>query len=246
MNESNLTPVQEADIQRIMKEQAARQRQATSPILIKPPIQVVQPAQSQEVGVPTELLPTKPQMTTTQADQILNDMNIQAIIDVNKSKLEDARLTNIVNDRAEREPLPFIVEQAMEGDYLVVNKNIKIRKMKAIDLTIFKLIESPFYKLIMGDVNGDDQNAMKTLFPNEELLFQVVHQFTHPAADVYKAVKAGIESYKELVIIEVGEKYTPAELVEIVQVVLEHIGMVDRARVGFEGPTSDDKKKQLT
>ena len=71
---------------------------------------------------------------------------------------------------------------------------------------------------------------MKALFPDEELLYQVVYQFTHPAKDVYKLIKQGKNKFDEVVIEDIGVTYSPADLLVVVEAVLGHIGMVNSAK----------------
>ena len=60
--------------------------------------------------------------------------------------------------------------------------------MKAIDITIFKLIESPFYKMIMGDVKSESgDEVIKELFADEETIYLFVYQFINPAKEIYRA-----------------------------------------------------------
>ena len=193
----------------------------------------------------------KPIMTKAQADKIIAEANPQKLYKDKEAEILETKFQNLANDRATREPLPGPTSEAFTEDEIVVNTpsggTVSIRKMKAIDITIFKLIDSPFYKLIMNDIQPDpkDTNPMKALFPDEELLYQVVYQFTHPAKDVYKLIKQGKNKFDEVVIEDIGVTYSPADLLVVVEAVLGHIGMVNSAKVALEAPPTEDDKKKL-
>lgn len=193
--------------------------------------------------------PTPPAvMTVQEAEAIKKNIDVEQIYKQMAEKVVNEQLQTIANDRASREPLPTIVEDALLGTALAVPTSvgtITIRKMVAIDVTIFKLTESPFYKLLMGDIaEKDGALELKSLFPDEEILYSIVYQFTHAPKDIYKLVKQGKEAYHEVVVNEVIEKaYTPEDLRKLIEAILNYVGMVNKARVEFETTSTDDKKK---
>lgn len=191
-------------------------------------------------------------LTQEEHTKLLSQINPQKILDDSKDKIQNQLYENAAFERAAREPLPSVTNDAFNGDFIyadINNKQIKIRKMYALDITIFKLIDSPFYKLIMGDVtdDGDKETVYKRLFNNEEVIFQIVYQFTNDVKEVYRQAKKDKQAFYDIVIEDVGTKYTPSELVSISSEVLKHIGLVNKAKVEFDASVNeDDKKKQLT
>lgn len=208
-----------------------------------------------ETPLPSSAL-IRPQITKEDHDKILKDLNPDKIIKDSEGKLTDAILESMSNDRASREPLPGAVNDAFDIDGNLMVKTsmgeVTIRKMKTIDITIFKLTDSPFYKLIMGDLketkNADDD--FKTMFPDEELIYLLIYQFTNPAKEIYKMVKRDKEAYKENATLDIGDKFTPADTLLLVEAIMQHIGLVHSAKVEFqaiqpEGDVSIDSKKKL-
>jgi hypothetical protein len=193
----------------------------------------------------------EPQITELQQQAIINQINPDKVIADNQQKIQDVKLEGMANDRAEKEPIPSIVSEAFTDDEITVNTSVgkvKIRKLKALDITIFKLTDSPFYKLMMGDLETksttSDAEMFKLIFPSEELLYQIVYQFTHPIKEVYKRLKNDKAAYYEHVLEEVGMTYEPADLIILVNEVMNHVGIVNKGRIDVVAPDGDDKKKQ--
>ena len=195
---------------------------------------------------------SQPKINQAEADKIIAAINPEKIIAEHKTDLAEAQMANLANERAMREPLPSDIAEALDMTPIQVKTSVgdvEIRPMKAIDITIFKITDSPLYKIIMGDI-GDtpDASAFKTMFPDEEVLYGVIYQFTHPAKDVYKLVKKDKLAYKEIVIEEIGTAYTPKDMVDLVGAILAHIGMTNNVKADFEAPASENEgeKKRLS
>jgi len=189
------------------------------------------------------------QINLEEQNKILASIDFNKIIDQNIVKIEKAQIESIASDRANKEPIPeSTMETFVDNDLIVATSigNVKIRKLKALDITIFKLTDSPFYKLYMGDVteDGTEKEVFSKIFPDEEVLFQVVYQFTNDIKEVYKLAKQGKEKYYATAIESVGFIYEPADVLLLVNSILNHIGLVNKARVSFEEPV-DDKKKVI-
>lgn len=203
---------------------------------------------------PEFLRGSRPTMSKDEAAKILKDLNPDKIIKDNEEKMTDAILQSMSNDRASREPLPGAVNDAFDiTDDITIQTSegdVTIRKMKTIDITIFKLTDSPFYKLIMGDLKekGDVDKDFKAMFPDEELIYLLIYQFTHPAKEIYRMVKKNKELYKETATEEVGTKFSPADTLVLIESIMKHIGLVHNAKVDFqeiqsEQDVNDDLKK---
>jgi len=192
-----------------------------------------------------------PQMTTVEADKILKSINVSQIISDKENDIKEAQIQNLSNERASREPIPNIIEDAFNSDEMIIETSVgevKIRKMVIADMTIFKLTDSPFYKLMMGDVTEDGNNSnevFKKLFPDEEYLSSLVYQFTNPVKDVYKLIKKSKSEYYDTVTEYVGFVYEPADILLIVNGIIKHIGMVNQAHVEFDTSISSEDKKKL-
>ena len=83
------------------------------------------------------------------------------------------------------------------------------------------------------------------LFTEEEILFEIIYQFTHDVKSVYNLIKKDLKAYKELVIEEVGEKYSMADIPVLIDAIINHIGLVSKARVDMESSNSSDDKKKV-
>src|SRR5580698_5328183 len=185
-------------------------------------------------------------MTTNENQRILGMVTQQKVYEQNKEIIVNTNMANLANGRAEREPLPDIISEAIDTQDIIVQTSVgkvTVRRMKAIDITIFKLIKSPLYKLMMGDIDAQDENVVRTLFPDEELLFSLVYQFTTDARTVYKAAKDN--KYDETVLDEVGAKYNLPDITKLVEVIIQSIGLVNKGRIEFESPVGEDGKKKL-
>jgi hypothetical protein len=192
------------------------------------------------------------QIKQADAEAFIKDLNPQKIISDKANEILEIQKMSIANERASREPIPGVTAEAFNSDETVIVNtsvgDVKIRKMVIADMTIFKLTDSPFYKLMMGDINVDESDDMlKKLFPDEEYLNSLVYQFTTPVKDVYKLVKKSKEEYYETVTEHVGFIYQPTDILNIVDAIIKHIGMVNSSHVEFKsasGNNQDDKKKQ--
>lgn len=204
----------------------------------------------QSNAIPIEaLLGQRAVMTKEQHDSYLSSMNIAKIIEDNKEKLVNAQMESLANERASLEPLPDIVNEVfdLDGNMLVKTSvgEIKIRKMVALDLTIFKLTDSPFYKLLMGDIEADKETGNLSLFPDEEMIYNLIYQFTNEVKAVYRLIKKDKVAYHEQVVEEVGTLYSPMDLPLITNSIVEYLKQVMEARVGFsEQEDSEDKDKK--
>ena len=198
--------------------------------------------------------PNNPTMTVDEHNKLLLSLNPNKILSENKEKIEAVALQNISNERASREPIPTVMNSFVPDENLVVNISfgeVSIRKMKALDITIFKLTDSPFYKLMMGDISTENGDV-KSIFPDEEMIFSLIYQFTNDVMKVYKLVKKDKEQYRDIVLSEVGAKYTTQDLTVMVQEVMTHIAEVNGARIKFvdsmpieSGSVDGDKKKLI-
>jgi hypothetical protein len=191
-----------------------------------------------------------PTMTKVKADKILSSINMDKILVDMKPKIDEAREQALANERAEREPLPSVVEAALDINPNIIQTSVggvEIRKMVMSDITIFKLTGSPFYKLMMGDIKVDDNtDPMKVLFSDEEVVNAMVYQFTHPVRDVYKAARADLKAYQEKVTEEVGFVYSTTDVLELAGGIFKMIGMVNNAKVELQSPPDSTDKKKLT
>lgn len=196
----------------------------------------------------------QPKMTHQQQSDLLKNLDVAKIIEVNKDKLQNLSMESAANARAEREPIPTTVSEAFTGNDIVVKTsagNVSIRKMLALDITIFKLTDSPFYKLIMGDLdeNKDEpiKDSFKKMFPNEEVIFALIYQFTRPVKEIYRAVKKNKQEYHDMVMETIGGEYENNDILILMNAILQHIGVVNEAKIQFDAveqiSDGEDKKK---
>src|ERR1035437_544477 len=188
-----------------------------------------------------------PKMNVDEADTILKALDRKKIIAGSKDKMDSAIMESMSNERASREPLPGAYVNAFNKEPLVVKTSIgevTIRNMVLYDINVFRLIDSPFYKIIMGD-SVDNKNA---LFSTEEEAIELIYQFTHPVKEVYQLFKQGKEVFKDKVMEEVAFKYNPIDAAILVEKIMLHVFDVQMAKVGFEAPPEtesvDDTKKK--
>lgn len=194
----------------------------------------------------------QPHISKVEHDRIIAAMNPDKIIAENKPKTEEAIMESLSNERASREPLPGPAEFIFNNDPLTVKTSIGevvIRPMKAYDINIFKLINSPFYRVIMNDI----ENGQSSMFTTEEESYELIYQFTHPCKDVYQLFKRGPEVFRDVVIEEVAFVYNPQDAALLVEKIMSHIFQVNMARTNFDvaaqetsGGETLDKKKLMS
>ena len=158
----------------------------------------------------------------------------------------------MANERAQREPLPAATQYALNGDDEIelemlnietkVTEIVKVRKMRAIDITIFKLIKSPLYSLLMGDVN--DVELSNKLKLDEESMYDLVYQFITPPREVYKLAKKDMDAYHNAAI-ELGMKYSVNDVVKVIDAVINYIGLVNSAKAQFDTAPETDENADL-
>src|SRR5579872_521146 len=179
--------------------------------------------------------------------------NAGVIVEQNKDKIETSLMESAANERAQREPIPSTINYAFVEDGTTVKlesgKEVKIRSMKALDVNIFKIWDSPFHKLMMGD---ETEKSIKSLAINEEIMEIFIYQFTHDVKEIYKAAKKNKDEFMQNAIIDTGVNYNQAEMGDLMMAILEHITLVNQARMNFVTPDSapedpslseEDKKK---
>src|ERR1035437_547475 len=179
-----------------------------------------------------------PKMNVDEADTILKALDRKKIIAGSKDKMDSAIMESMSNERASREPLPGAYVNAFNKEPLVVKTSIgdvTIRNMVLYDINVFRLIDSPFYRIIMGDsaLLVDNKNS---LFSTEEEAIELIYQFTHPVKEVYKLFKQGKEAFKDKVMEEVAFVYNPIDAALLVEKIMMHVFDVQMAKVGFEAP----------
>ena len=172
---------------------------------------------------------------------------IQDALEATKPKIEEAVMHSLSNERASREPLPSVAETLFDNNPLTVKTSIGevvIRPMVAYDINIFKLINSPFYRIMLGDkTNENDPNQ---LFADDEESYELIYQFTHSPKETYKLFKNGKEVYKDKVIEEVACVYNPSDAALLVEQIMQHIFHVQLAKVNFDAPSQDNDGKTET
>ena len=190
------------------------------------------------MNIPNEIsAANQPKMTVDEHNNIIAQLNPDKILADNKNKQIEAVMESMSNDRAAREPLPGPTNNAFINEPLFVETtigNVTIRPMVAFDINIFKLINSPFYKLLMGDISA--ANDQMPFFTSEEESYELIYQFTHPIKEVYQLFKKGSEQFRDRVFEEVAFIYSPKEAANLVEKIMLHVFNVNMARVGFDAP----------
>jgi hypothetical protein len=192
-----------------------------------------------------------PKMDKLEADKIMAALDPVKIISGSKDKIEEAQMASLANERAIREPLPGAYVNAFNKELLIVKTSIgdvTIRNMVLYDINVFRLIDSPFYKIIMGDSVSTPDTNKSALFSTEEEAIELIYQFTHPVKEVYQLFKQGREAFKDKVMEEVAFKYNPIDAALLVEKIMMHVFDVQMAKVNFEAPleteSGDDTKKK--
>lgn len=203
----------------------------------------------------TRIVGEAPKMDANKAAEILKSLDPKKIIEGSKDKIVEAQMASLANERAAREPLPGAYVNAFNKEPLVVKTSIgdiTIRNMVLYDINVFRLIDSPFYKIIMGDSVSTPDTNKNALFSTEEEAIELIYQFTHPVKEVYQLFKQGREAFKDTVMEEVAFKYNPIDAALLVEKIMLHVFDVQMAKVNFEASpevesgVGDDngKKKQ--
>lgn len=187
-----------------------------------------------------KLIGEAPTMNKAEADKILTNMNVNKIIAEAKPRMDNAVMESMANDRAVREPLPGPAEEIFNTEPLAVklsnNEEVIIRPMVAFDISIFKKINSPFYRILMDDKTEGKQS----LFADEEESYELVYQFTHSPKEAYQLFKKSVEVYKDKVMEEVAFKYNPADAALLVSKIMEHIFHVYLSKINYKSDESAD------
>ena len=188
-----------------------------------------------------------PKMTVEDANKILTSLDPQKILDANKDKIEEAVMESAANERASREPLPGPAGDIFETEPLVVKTSqgdVTIRPMVAYDINCFSKINSPFYRILMGDTKT--MKDTNNLFTTEEESYELVYQFTHPCKEIYKLLKQGLDVFKDKVMEEIAFKYNPVDAAKLVEAIMSHIFRVNMARVNFDVPEQSGEAEKKT
>ena len=193
-----------------------------------------------------------PQMNKLEADKIISQLNPDKVLEDSKPKSEAAIMESMSNERANREPLPGAYVNAFNKEPLVVQTSIgpvTIRSMVLYDINVFRTINSPFYRIIMGD-NALTSDNKDSLFTTEEEAIELIYQFTHPVKEVYYLFKQGREKFKDKIMEEVAFKYNPIDAALLVEKIMLHVFDVQMAKINFESPPESDnggidKKKAI-
>lgn len=183
------------------------------------------------------------QMSVAQHDAIIKSIDVDKLVRDNAEKIQDAKMTSMANERAEREPIPTVVDDLFNPEPLVVKTSqgdITIRPMVAYDLNFFKRTNSPFYQAIMGDISGS-----ASLFPDDEQSYELVYQFTHTPKEVYALHKQGVEKYRDVINETIGFVYTPKDVQLLLESVMRHIFGVDMKKIQFDAGAEETDKKKL-
>lgn len=197
----------------------------------------------QEINNKPNIIQTAQATITVAEFEALKNKNANiALDDAVKSKIIDAQMRSDANERAVREPIPAVVDDVFDNTPLTVKTSrgeVVIRPMVAYDINIFKLINSPFYRIMVETIT--DENRKARLFAEDEEWYELVYQFTHPAHEVYKLFKRGPEVYKDTVMESIACAYSPADVVLLRDSVMLHIFKVNMTRVAFEAsaPTAE-------
>jgi hypothetical protein len=181
-------------------------------------------------------------------------MPVEQILKDAQPKMEAAVMESAANDRAAREPLPGAYANAFNKEPLVVQTSlgpVTIRSMVLYDINVFKLIDSPFYRIMTGtnELNADNKTS---LFTTEEESYELIFQFTHPIKEVYQLFKKGKEVYRDTVMEKVAFVYNVTDAAMLVEKIMSHVFDVQMAKVNFESSPETDsssdsgEKKRLT
>lgn len=165
-------------------------------------------------------------------------------------ELKDKMVTAMSSDRAAREPLPDKTVNALfiESDKVTLTngKTLSIRPLVASDILIFKLTNSPFYKLTMGDLNNAEE--AKSHFVEEQTMFNLIFQFTNEVKHVRKLAQAG---KLEEASCEFADTIPPTDMLKLMTAIWRQVGAANDNRSSFEATavndsgSDDDKKKEV-
>lgn len=249
---AKLSQVEVDQIARLM-ENIKQQRTNTNESLIKPPIPVVPP-----IVVDTKTITnTPPPLTKEQYDRIKNSPPVPIPTET-MAKLQAVGIANIANERASREPFPDSTSEVFdpvnpEIEVFNIDKNtneiIKVRGIVPADLRTFKLTNSPLYKLIVGELQREE-DAISQFTVDQDTLYDLCYQFMIPSREAAKLAKRGAEAFHE-VSFELAHKYSSEDLMKICLTVMNFIGKVNNAKAQFsaapeineKGEIIEDKKK---
>jgi hypothetical protein len=194
----------------------------------------------------TRIVGNAPHMDANKAAEILKALDPSKIISGSQAKIEEAKMASMANERASREPLPGPASKIFNTESLTVKTSIgevTIRPMVSYDINIFKLINSPFYSILMGDTIKTEANQ---LFTTEEESYEMIWQFTHSCKEAYNLFKKGKEAYRDKVMEDISFVYNPADAVMLVEKIMQHIFNVNMARVDFTVPeTNNDQNADI-
>lgn len=188
-----------------------------------------------------------PTITQKEYDNMIRSINVQKVINDSGTKIVEVQMKEAAEARAEKEPLPGAYGDFFNNTDLKVTLSfgeVTIRPMVAYDVNVFKLINSPFYRLMMGDeVSSGDQNS---LFAGEEEAYELIYQFTHDPKEIYRLFKKGKDIFHDQVMEDIAFKYNPSDAAIMVKEIMNHIFKVNMAKVQFDvsQPEESDKKKQ--
>lgn len=183
----------------------------------------------------------KAEITPEQYAKLNNRLPIAKIWEEGKEKREDVCHQSMANERATKEPIPDVVNEAFTGLYQEVDTSVgkvSLRKPTYADIKIFKLTNSPIYNIIMGDIPETDKVPI-----DQDAMVNLVYQFTHDAKEVYNDVLKDKEVWYERAFEEIGFIYQINDVLKLVECIMHNIGVSALAKKSFESAPDDDKKK---
>jgi len=240
---ANLTSAEIDQVKSIMERFKAPIPVAVAPVPTTPVTSSAAP-----VSTPPTTISAPQRLTKEQYDKIMTQAPIQVeqMLE-NNPKLKEEFAKQVAYDRAEREPLPDIIETAFNSTTLEVklkNETVTLRKLVAGDWMIFKKTSSPIYQTLMGSIK--DIDCLMALAVPDEKQFELIYQFTRPCIDCCKLVSKDAALFTSTAVEEIGCKYDLDDAELLVGAILKHIGITLQAKsqVADNTPEDEDKKKQ--
>jgi hypothetical protein len=163
-------------------------------------------------------------------------------------RLKEEMARQAAYNRAEKEPLPDLIEMAFDRNTLEVKlskETVVLRKLVAFDWMIFKKTKCPLYEALMGNI--PEQEALLQLSMPDEKQFELIYQFIRPAQETYKLVVGDVTRFTESAVEEIGCKYSLDDAELLIGSILRHIGITLESKSSVAENTSvadADKKKQ--
>jgi hypothetical protein len=147
----------------------------------------------------------------------------------------------MAGDRAAADALPGPLIHIFEDGSIEAGGQ-KVRKLFAIDEAIFKIIDSPIYKMMLE--SAKPKAAQEPVDCSDEDEWMLVLQFITPPIEAYKFAKQGKKAFEEAAILK-ASNMGMIEIKQVIQAIMEQITRAFGTKLNYAADESAEGEKSL-